>query len=63
MIKEGLVDTVVRQLMGGKEAMAYVPTGHFERKIGALDVSGLMREIDDARAEDAARRLRMQTTA
>jgi RIO kinase 1 len=35
-------------------------SGHFERKTGAVDVGGLMREIDDARAEDAARRLRMQ---
>jgi RIO kinase 1 len=34
-------------------------TGRFERKAGAVDVNGLMREIDDARAEDAARRLRM----
>jgi RIO kinase 1 len=34
-------------------------TGRFERKAGAVDVGGLMREIDDARAEDAARRLRM----
>ena len=38
-----------------------VLTGRFERKAGAVDVGGLMREIDDARAEDAARRLRMQT--
>ena len=37
-------------------------TGRFERKAGAVDVSGVMREIDDARAEEAARRLRMQTT-
>jgi len=36
-------------------------TGRFQRKAGAVDVGGLMREIDDARAEDAARRLRMQT--
>ena len=35
-------------------------TGRFERKAGTVDVGGLMREIDDARAEDAARRLRMQ---
>jgi RIO kinase 1 len=35
-------------------------SGRFERKTGAVDVGGLMREIDDARAEDAARRLRMQ---
>ena len=41
---------------------AVVLTGHFERKAGNVDVGGLMREIDDARAEDAARRLRMQTT-
>ena len=38
-------------------------TGRFERKTGAVDVGGLMREIDDARAEDAARRLRMQTAS
>jgi RIO kinase 1 len=36
-------------------------TGHFERKKGAVDVGGLMREIDDARDEESARRLRMQT--
>ena len=35
-------------------------SGRFERKAGAVDVGGLMREIDDARAEAAARRLRMQ---
>jgi RIO kinase 1 len=40
-----------------------VLTGHFTRKAGAVDVGGLMREIDDARAEDAARRLRMQTAS
>jgi RIO kinase 1 len=34
-------------------------TGRFERKAGDVDLSSLMREIDDARAEDAARRLRM----
>jgi RIO kinase 1 len=38
-------------------------TGHFAQKAGAVDVGGLMREIDDARAEDAARRLRMQTSS
>jgi RIO kinase 1 len=36
-------------------------TGRFERKAGPVDVGGVMREIDDARAEEAARRLRMQT--
>ena len=35
--------------------------GQFKSKNGAVDVRSLMREIDDARAEDAARRLRMQT--
>ena len=38
-----------------------VLTGRFERKGGAVDVGSVMREIDDARAEEAARRLRMQT--
>jgi RIO kinase 1 len=36
-------------------------TGRFEQKARAVDVGGLMREIDDARDEEAARRLRMQT--
>jgi RIO kinase 1 len=35
-------------------------TGRFEHKKGAVDVGGVMREIDDARAEEAARRLRLQ---
>lgn len=39
-----------------------VLTGHFQRKAKTVDVGGVMREIDDARAEDAARRLRLRTT-
>ena len=35
-------------------------TGHYQRKTGAVDMGSVLREIDDARAEDAARRLRMQ---
>ena len=35
-------------------------SGRFERRQGAVDVGGVMREIDDARAEEAARRVRMQ---
>ncbi len=38
-----------------------VLTGHFVRKAGAVDVGGVLREIGDAAADDAARRLRMQT--
>jgi RIO kinase 1 len=38
-----------------------VLSGRFEHKKGAVDVGSVMREIDDARAEDAARRLRLQT--
>ncbi|MDB5945475.1 MAG: hypothetical protein JWQ33_501 [Ramlibacter sp.] len=37
-----------------------VLTGRFEQQRGAVDLSGVMREIDAARDEDAARRLRMQ---
>lgn len=36
-------------------------TGRFKRSAAPADVGSVMREIDDARAEDAARRLRMQT--
>lgn len=36
-------------------------TGRYERKQGAVDLSSVMREIDDARAEEAARRLREAT--
>ena len=39
-----------------------VLTGRFERQTRAVDVGGVMREIDDARAEEAAKRLRLQTT-
>ena len=35
-------------------------TGRFKHKGGPVDVRSVMREIDDARDEDAARRLRMQ---
>jgi RIO kinase 1 len=38
-------------------------TGRYARTQADVDVGSLMREIDDARAEDAARRLRMQTTS
>ncbi len=34
-------------------------TGQFARSTAAVDVGGVLREIDDARAEDVARRLRM----
>jgi len=36
-----------------------VLTGRFERKLGPVDVGSVMSEIDDARAEEAARRLRL----
>ena len=35
-------------------------TGRFERSVKPFDLDSVMLEIDDARAEDAARRLRMQ---
>ena len=34
-------------------------TGKFQRKAGPVDVGGVLREIDDASAQEAARRLRM----
>ncbi|MEO7057271.1 MAG: PA4780 family RIO1-like protein kinase [Caldimonas sp.] len=34
-------------------------TGRFEKVLGPVDVGSVLREVDDARAEDAARRLRM----
>jgi RIO kinase 1 len=33
-------------------------TGRYERKAGAVDLTSVMREIDDAREDEAARRLR-----
>ena len=35
-------------------------SGRFERKLAAVDLGAVLREIDDARDEEAARRLRMQ---
>ncbi|MDD2880510.1 MAG: serine protein kinase RIO [Rhodoferax sp.] len=40
-----------------------VLTGHFERSQASVDMQAVLREIDDAREEDAARRLRMATAA
>jgi RIO kinase 1 len=39
-----------------------VLTGRFERNSRSVDVGGVLREIDDARAENAAHLLRLQTT-
>jgi RIO kinase 1 len=36
-----------------------VLTGRYEAKAGDVDLSGIMREIDDARDEEAARQMRM----
>lgn len=38
-------------------------TGRFERSKKPVDLSGVMREINDARAEEAVRQLRLQETA
>ena len=35
-------------------------TGRFARQTGPVDVGNVMREVDDAKAEEAARRVRMQ---
>jgi RIO kinase 1 len=40
-----------------------VLTGRFERASAAVDLRAVLREIDDARAEEEARRLRLQTVA
>jgi RIO kinase 1 len=48
-------DLYVRGLLSPETVL----TGHFERKAGAVDVSAVIREIDDAQAEEQARRLRM----
>jgi RIO kinase 1 len=39
---------------------ASVLSGRFERAQASVDMQAVLREIDDARADDAARRLRMQ---
>jgi RIO kinase 1 len=40
-----------------------VLTGHHERDNRPADLRAVMREIDDARAEEAARRLRLASVA
>ena len=45
----------VRGLLSTEVAL----TGHYQPQRGAVDMGSVMREIDDAKAEDAARRLRM----
>jgi RIO kinase 1 len=34
-------------------------SGRYQRKPGAVDLSGVLREIEDARIEESARLLRM----
>jgi len=36
-------------------------TGRFEERLGPVDVAGVLRVVDDARDEEAARLLRMRT--
>ncbi len=43
----------------GELAEGKALTGRFEKVLGPVDVGSVLREVDDARAEDAARRLRM----
>jgi RIO kinase 1 len=38
-------------------------TGRFERSTADVDMAAVLREIDDARDEEAARQLRMATPA
>jgi RIO kinase 1 len=46
-------------LLSGDTALS----GRFERSQASVDMPAVLREIDDARAEEAARRLRMATAA
>jgi RIO kinase 1 len=40
-----------------------VLTGRFEKKAGPVDMGGVLREIDDARSEEAARLLRLRAAS
>ena len=57
-------DLELREIWALYEAGALRPdtplSGLFERIEKAVDLDGVMQEIDDARFEDAARRLRLQ---
>ena len=44
---------------GGQLTPASPLSGRYEREPGEVDLAGVMREIDDTRAEEQARRLRM----
>jgi RIO kinase 1 len=44
---------------GGLLAPGMALTGRYEQRAGAVDLSGVLREIEDARLEEAARVLRM----
>jgi RIO kinase 1 len=47
----------------GELTNGVVLTGTFERELGAVDIASVMREIEDARLEEAARLLRLQAVA
>jgi RIO kinase 1 len=44
---------------GGRLSPDTPLTGRYERQAGAVDLSGVLREIEDARLEEAARVVRM----
>lgn len=46
---------------GGLLAPGMPLTGRYQQRAGAVDLSGVLREIEDARLEEAARLLRMST--
>ena len=53
--------TVIAAALRPFEGVISSDLGHINtHETGAVDVGNVMREIDDARAEEAARRLRMQ---
>jgi hypothetical protein len=57
LVEDGLVDAATCQLMSGKEIEL---TGCFERSTVPVDLGSVILEIDDARAEEAARQLRFE---
>ena len=61
LLRSGHGDEIWDMFRRGVLHPAVTLTGRFRRDAAPADVSAVMREIDAARAEDAARRLRLQS--
>ena len=60
LLKTNFGDEIWSLYESGAQQVETPLTGRFARQTGPVDVGNVLREVDDAKAEEAARRVRMQ---